>query len=400
MKRHLTVLSLVLIALLIGVAAGCGGDDDEAGAPAPAPAPAPEPAPEPAGPAVAVPDSDLDVEIVSDDLWVVGFGVFDQSYPAEGPIDVPDGLQFTPLNVVKPGSVSSDWTICYFQDGLNNIWLEQTKAGAEQAGEYLGIEVQYQDAGWDSARQLNQIENAIAQGGCDAIVAQIIDGSVVCKVLSEDAGAAGVPVVVTNTGICDNDDWTEGTVSFVGAQTRAYFEQMLAVPMQWLSEQGGGEVGWVQGPAGWKGTLLADEIMADLEAMYSNVDIVQRIPGDFTVEAGLASAQVLLNTHPDLNMILSQYDAMTLGIIQALKEEGKNPGDVMIGVTGGGDRTAFEAVRDGWVLQGGIVQPLEESAHGIEIAVAHLEGLQVPKVVDQGGEFITLETLNAFIVEA
>ena len=189
-------------------------------------------------------------------------------------------------------------------------------------------------------------------------------------------------------------------MSFVGAQTRAYFEQMLSVPMKWLSEAGGGEVGWVQGPAGWKGTLLADEIMADLEAMYPDVSVVQRIPGDFTVEAGLASAQVLLNTNPDLNMILSQYDAMTLGIIQALEEDGKGPGDVLIGVTGGGDRTAFEAVRDGWVLQGGVVQPLEESAHGIEIAVAHLEGLKVPKVVDQGGEFITKETLTAFIVEA
>ena len=119
--------------------------------------------------------------------------MFDQSYPETGPIDVPDGLQFTPLNVVKPGNVTGDWSVCYFQDGLNNIWLEQTKSGAEQAGQYLGIEVTYQDAGWDSARQLNQIENAIAQGGCDAIVAQIIDGSVVCKVLSEDAGAAGVP---------------------------------------------------------------------------------------------------------------------------------------------------------------------------------------------------------------
>ena len=99
---------------------------------------------------------------------------------------------------------------------------------------------------------------------------------------------------------------------------------------------------------------------------------------------------MLLNTNPNLNMILSQYDAMTLGIIQALEEEGKAPGDIMIGVTGGGDRTAFEAVRDGWVLQGGVVQPLEESAHGIEIAVAHLEGLKVPKVVDQGGEFMAL----------
>jgi ribose transport system substrate-binding protein len=396
--RHWRLLVLALVALAIGVAAGCGGDDSAAPA---EPAATPEPAPtEPAAPDVAVPDSDLDVEIVNDDLWVVGFGVFDQSYPETGPIDVPDGLQFTPLNVVKPGNVTGDWSVCYFQDGLNNIWLEQTKSGAEQAGQYLGIEVTYQDAGWDSARQLNQIENAIAQGGCDAIVAQIIDGSVVCKVLSEDAGAAGVPVVVTNTGICDNDDWTEGTVSFVGAQTRAYFEQMLSVPMKWLSEAGGGEVGWVQGPAGWKGTLLADEIMADLEAMYPDVSVVQRIPGDFTVEAGLASAQVLLNTNPDLNMILSQYDAMTLGIIQALEEDGKGPGDVLIGVTGGGDRTAFEAVRDGWVLQGGVVQPLEESAHGIEIAVAHLEGLKVPKVVDQGGEFITKETLTAFIVEA
>ena len=447
MRRHWKLLGIALIALAIGVTAACGGDEEEAApppapapapepapppppppppapspepapppppppppapspepAPAPPPAPAPEPAPapppEPVGPPVAVADSILDVTVVNDDLWVVGFGVFDQDYPAEGPISVPEGLQFTPLDVVKPEEVTGDWTICYFQDGLNNIWLEQTKSGAEQAGGYLGIEVIYQDAGWDAARQLNQIENAIAQGGCDAIVAQIIDGSVVCKVLSQDAGEAGIPVVVTNTGICGNDDWTEGTVSFVGAQTRAYFEQMLSVPMQWLSERGGGEVGWVQGPAGWKGTLLADEIMAGLEAAYPNVDVVQRIPGNFTVEAGLESAQVLINTHPDLSMILSQYDAMTLGIIQALKDEGKGPGEIMIGVTGGGDRTAFEAVRDGWVLQGGIVQPLEESAHGIEIAVAHLEGYKVPRVVDQGGEFITKETLNAFIVEA
>lgn len=335
----------------------------------------------------------------SPNRWTVGFGVFDMNYPASGPIAIPKNLRFVPLKIIPPSKVTKKWNVCYFQDGLNNFWLQQTKQGALQAGKYLGVNVTYHDAGWDANRQLNQIENALSQKSCDGMVVQDIDPSVVCKVLSKDAPAQDVPVVVTNAGICNSDDWTPGTVAWVGAQNYQYWQGLVGKSFKWLSEHGGGEAAAIQGTAGSKLTILFDKALDEMSKRYPNVKVVQRLPGDFTTEQGLNATQTILNTHPSIKLFVVQCDCQSVGVVTALKAAGKKPGDVVIGGTGGGDHNAFAMIRDGWALYGGSVPPLEESAHGVEVLVAHLEGMKVPRVVWHGGEYITKPDLNKFEVE-
>lgn len=346
--RLATLLAAVVLALGL-VAAGCGGDEDGGN-----------------GGAAA------DEEGESTEPREVAEG---EPFEYEGTDPEQAPVQFK--GWVPGNKASEEYKIGYFAFSPINTYVQAMHYGADTADDALGVEVTTTINEWDGSQQLNQLQTAIQQQQYDGIVIAPTDPNVVCRVLTDLAPEMDVPVVVTNFPICGDGAYTEGTVGLSSSQSLDFYQEYADWAFGWLSENGGGKVGAITGPPEGGHAILIQQAYEEADAKYDNVEVAQVISDDFTAEAGLAQTQTLIQTHPDLDMIVSSYDQNTVGAVQALEAAGKQPGDITM-FSLGGDHASIPLMEEGWIEGMAYLEPITEVAQGVEMMVAHLEGVEVP----------------------
>lgn len=105
-----------------------------------------------------------------------------------------------------------DITIAVVTHGDDGIFWSVAQKGAEQAGEDLGITVQYQGANNDAQTQAQMIEQAVADG-VDGLAVSLADPDALESAVTA-AVDAGVPVITMNSG---SDRFKElGAITHVG----------------------------------------------------------------------------------------------------------------------------------------------------------------------------------------
>ena len=286
-----------------------------------------------------------------------------------------DALPLTLLGNVPGRKASKEYNVCYFGNTPINTYVQAMEYGAETAADALGVKLDKQIANWDAAQQLNQLQTAVQQKKCDGILLFAADPNAECNSVKRIAGQ--VPVVVTNFPLCGDDGYTEGTVAESSSQSFPFYQQYVDWAFSELSKKGGGKVAVLSGPSTFGHYKQLKRAIAEVGPKYPNVKVVQNISDEWTIEAGLKQAQTVLQTHPDIDMLLSSYDQNTVGAIKALKSAGKKPGEITIFNLGGDERT-FPLLKEGWIQGIQYLQPVEEVGQGLELLVAHLDGQDVP----------------------
>ena len=362
-RRWLTAIALSLLVAMMVVAAGCGGGSSDS-----------EEATAPATTEEAAPDTGA-----AADTGAADTGAAAEEAAANDLGYVETDLRL--LGLIDPANVKEGLHVCFFGDGTTNTYVLANNSGAEQAAEKLGVEIDVFLGDWDPTRQLNQLEDAIRQNLCDGIIIESIDPNVVCNAATKGATDAGIPVAIANVPICADENWTEGTITFSGSQTLDYYLEYT----NWVFEQfmakypEGGKIAAITGPANWSGTIPPYGSTVAYEQTlpnFPNIEMVQVIDSDFTVEGGLNAANTILSTHPDVQGLIVQYDQDANGAVQALKAAGKQPGDVMVfGL--GCDHSGVDNVKSGWQQGCFLLEPVEETGHAVEAMIAYLSGVPV-----------------------
>jgi ABC-type sugar transport system substrate-binding protein len=365
-RRSMAALALSLLVMLTVLAAGCGGGSDEAST---------EPA--------AAEETTVDTGAPAEEEAPADTGAAAETGAAEaaendlGYIETELRL----LGLIDPADVKEGLKVCFFGDGTTNTYVLANNSGAQQAADKLGVDIEIFLGDWDPTRQLNQLEDAIRQNLCDGIILESIDPNVVCNAATEGATDADIPVAVANVPICGDENWTEGTITFSGSQTLDYYLEYT----NWVFEQfmerypEGGKIAAITGPANWSGTIPPYGSTVAYEQTLPNfpdIEMVQVIDSDFTVEGGLNAANTILSTHPDVQGLIVQYDQDANGAVQALKAAGKQPGDVMVWGLGC-DHSGVDNVKSGWQQGCFLLEPVEETGHGVEAMIAYLSGVPV-----------------------
>ena len=110
-------------------------------------------------------------------------------------------------------------------------------------------------------------------------------------------------------------------------------------------------------------------------------------------EEGLSITENILTSDPDLNAIFAANDPPALGALQALKSAGRS--DVII-VGFDAIPDAVEAVKNG-ELKATIAQfPRVMGVVGVDLMVRHLNGEEVPALVDSGALLVVQENAEEF----
>jgi ribose transport system substrate-binding protein len=111
-------------------------------------------------------------------------------------------------------------------------------------------------------------------------------------------------------------------------------------------------------------------------------------------EEGFTITENILTSDPDLNAIFAANDPPALGALQALIGAGRENDVFIVGFDAIPD--AVEAVKNGQMLATVAQFPRAMGIIGVDLMVRHLNGEEVPELVDSGAMLVTQENAEAF----
>jgi inositol transport system substrate-binding protein len=196
----------------------------------------------------------------------------------------------------------------------------------DYAATQSGLEIQFEDAQNDVGKQLNQIENFIAQK-VDAIIVNPVDTDATPK-MTQLAAAAGVPLVYVNRMPADKE--LPAKVSFVGSDEK----QSGTLEMQEVCKLMGGKgkivimMGELSNQAARQRTQDIDDVIATDGC--KGIEVLERQTGNWKRTEGtdLMTNWISAGLKPDA--VVSNNDEMAIGAIQALKQSGVDMKEIIV----------------------------------------------------------------------
>ncbi len=226
---------------------------------------------------------------------------------------------------------SPNLKVAVFIPGVANAYGQAQELAAKETAKQLGMDMTLFDGGYNPSQQLNQMQTALASGHYDAAVVQALDGTVVCKTITEDYPRANILVVDNVTPLCEygtnqtgksvDEVWAPGTMNFVGSNnTRAYIDGWFAAAAK--ANPGKQKVVAVLGPAVAAQTRVIEVALAKFSS--DNPDYtVDKIYTDYTTTGAFNETQTYLQGHADTTLILSMYTPdISQGIVKAAEGAG------------------------------------------------------------------------------
>jgi ribose transport system substrate-binding protein len=269
--------------------------------------------------------------------------------------------------------------IAFFGFASANSFAQATYAGIKEEASKSGVEVEFFDPNFDSAKQVSQIQNAITTGEFQAFIVQANDGNAVVPPIRE-AIEEGITVVGEFTPVGTKYDTIEPQVPgmiFVGEPPTENGTALGELGVEACGDLDPCNVAYLEG---FKALPLdnarTDAVKAAL-AEAPNVKLVASVEGGYTQDTGLKAAQNVLQAHPDVNVMIGSSQAIA-GAEQAVKDAGA---DVEL-VGNGGSRQAVKAVKSGRWYATYVIAEKSAGAKATELAIKKAEGEEVPASFD------------------
>lgn len=211
--------------------------------------------------------------------------------------------------------------IAYTTMTLSSTYFTSVANGIESACEEMGWECTIQDPQMDAASQVSAIEDFILQG-YDGIIISAVDSAAVVDVVAQ-AQEAGIKVIGSSTSI-------EGQDAFVSADEFDMGYTLGVAIGEWCAENVEGDIeGLTFGTINDPNVMIREEGMrAGFEEMYTDGEVTwineTGTIGGVDSDDGMANMEVILQSNPDINVVMGSNDSGILGAYEAAKAAGKD----------------------------------------------------------------------------
>lgn len=261
-----------------------------------------------------------------------------------------------------------------------NPFFVQLVEGARAEAEAQGLTLDVQDASDDSARQADQVANAITQGSALVIINPTDSDAVSTSV--EALNNADIPVIAVDRNATSGE-----LASYVASDNVAGGKQAAEALAAAIEESGNVIV--LQGIPGSSASRDRGQGFTEGIEQFSGITVVAQQTANFDRAEGLDVATNLLQANPDVVGIFCENDEMALGAIEALGDRAGS--DVMVVGFDGTDE-GIAAVSGGTMLATIAQQPEELGKQAVAEAVKVLAGEDVEDEVSV--EVVTVDTEN------
>lgn len=196
---------------------------------------------------------------------------------------------------------------------LNNQFFVSLAEGAEEAAEKAGVKLAVADAGDDSAKQQNDIEDLISRN-VSVLIVNPVDSDAVAPAV-QNAVSLGIKVISVDRVVNGVDvDCQIASDNVAGAK----------VATEYLIEQigEGAKVAELQGVPGASATI--DRGAGFHEAADEVLDVAASQSANFERAEGMSVMENILQSEPELKGVFAHNDEMALGALQAIAASKKD----------------------------------------------------------------------------
>ena len=283
--------------------------------------------------------------------------------PAQDAQVLKDTLAWIARTDVKP---KKKYRIAWVKEdaGLESYTQNETKGGLDAAKKY-GATVKVYDAKFNPNQQFRDLQDAITgykAGQYDAIVVTPVAGAVVCNEVKK-AIKDGIPVEVENLSVCGDKGYTPGATGYAGMQQQRAEDEDAETAFSSCKTPCNALV--ITGPVGFDLTTRDNIAVKKMAKKYPNVHIVANQAGDFTPTAWFNITRQMLTAHPDIDMIVTNWDDSVVGVIRAVKQAHKTPGKDIRIFSVGGNSLGIKLVQTGQIESTNIVTPYHDGFYAM-----------------------------------
>jgi ribose transport system substrate-binding protein len=246
------------------------------------------------------------------------------------------------------------------------VMLKGIRARADE----LGWNVVTVSANEDKVKQINGVQDLIAQGVKGVLISPV--DAVGVNAAYDAAKAANIPIVSVARGS------TSPNQTLHVAMDEKQIGRDIAA---WTANAIGGEgkVAMLLGPSGAPTFRNLADGYTEVMAKYPKIQIVFRSDGAMTRERGVKQAEDALVANPDLKAIYAANDDVALGAVQAVIAAGASDRTIVTGMNG--VPPALHAIKDGKLAMTVELNPFLWGRLGVDVLASYLKGDKVePRV--------------------
>ncbi len=260
--------------------------------------------------------------------------------------------------------------------GFQHQFWQAVKQGSEKAAKEFNVDITFEGPETESQvdKQLEMFQTALDKKPA-AICLAALDSKALIPLL-EKAKAANIPVIGFDSGVDSDIPVTTAATDNLAAAGMAADKMAELIG-------GEGEVAViVHDQTSRTGIDRRDGFLNRMKEKYPKITIVdvQYGGGDQLKSTDLAKA--IIQAHPNLKGFFGANEGSIIGVLNAVKELGKEKKIVVIGYDSG--QQQLDAIRSG-VESGAITQdPIGIGYKCVEAAVKAMKGESLPKTIDTG----------------
>ena len=280
---------------------------------------------------------------------------------------------------------TSEINIGFSQVGAESDWrVANTKSMKSELTAKNGFKLSFADAQQKQENQTKAVREFITQGVDVIAIAPVTETG--WETVLKEAKKADIPVITVDRQIKTSDD------SLITAWVGSDFKKEGVKAAEWLIKEKGKEKGDVniavlQGTIGSSAEIGRTKGFKEGIKDQKNFKIIASQTGEFTQAKGQEVMEDFLEKYDDIDVVISENDNMTFGVIDALEAAGKKmgtDGDVIV-ISFDAVKDALTVMQDEKIMADFECNPL--TAPLVEQMIRHMEnGEEVDKVqyVEEG----------------
>lgn len=275
--------------------------------------------------------------------------------------------------------------IAIVSKGFQHQFWQMVKQGAEQEADKLGAEITFEGPATETEveAQIDMLNSALSNDP-DALGFAALDSKASAPLL-EQAEAQDIPVIAFDSGVESDIPVTTAATDNKAAAAEA------AKHMAELIGNKGKVAMVVHDQTSQSGIDRRDGF---IEWMEENAPDVELLPVQYGAGDPAESADItksIITANPDLAGIYGANEGSAIGVIQGVKESGKE-GITVVGFDSG--QAQIDAIEDG-VMAGAITQnPVGMGRELVRSAMKAIDGEELPETIDTGYYWYDKQNLN------
>ena len=210
------------------------------------------------------------------------------------------------------------------------VRINMVETFKENCAKYSNVECFVTEGTGDPSVEIANIESLI-QREPDVLIVSSLSGTAVYPAY-EAVNAAGIPLIINNSGIPDDSATHIDVTSFISPDDW-HNGRLLG---EYMAEQLGGEGNIIVVEGVKESSNYEFRLGGFMEALeqYPDIKIVGQQSGAWIRMPAMQAAVDLLQANPEIDGIYAMNDEMGMGVLAALRSAGREDGVVMVSVDG------------------------------------------------------------------